>query len=75
MGEVQNNGKSGFTVIANLDNPFIEENKTNEPLIQFFAKLAHATHRAIESHDTCPTELTETIFNKAGQEIAYQPTK
>jgi hypothetical protein len=75
MGEVQNNGKAGFAVIANLDNPFIEENKTNEPLIQFFAKLAHATYKAIENHDTCPDDLTAAIFNKAGEQVAFNLAK
>jgi len=71
MGEIQDNGKSGIIITANLDNPFIDANKNNESVIFFFAKLSHAMHRQIRSHDTCPDELTTSILDQAGAELAF----
>lgn len=71
MGEVQASGKGLFTIIANLDNAFIDANKNNDALIVFFAKLAHSIYRNVENHDTVPDSLTSAIMDMAGEELAF----
>jgi len=77
MGEIQDNGKAGLIITANLDNPFIAESKNNDSVILFFAKLAHAMHRQLAGSDLATDNLITSIMDQAGQELAWtmkQPT-
>jgi hypothetical protein len=71
MGEIQDNGKAGLVITANLDNPFIAANKNNDSVILFFAKLAHAMHRQLCGNDLLPGDLTTSILEQAGEELAF----
>ena len=71
MGEIQDNGKAGLIITANLDNPFISENKNNDSVILFFAKLAHAMHRQLAGSDLASDNLITSIMDQAGQELAW----
>jgi len=71
MGEIQDNGKAGLIITANLDNPFIAENKNNNSVVLFFAKLAHAMHRQLAGSDLATDNLVSCIMDQAGQELAW----
>jgi len=71
MGEVVDTGKAGLSITANLDNPFIEANKSNDSFVLFFAKIGHAIQRQLGRHDFYTDSLVEGILNQAGSELAF----
>jgi hypothetical protein len=74
IGEITNSENS-TQVVANSKHPFIEANRTNEPLIVFFAKMAHSIVRqkTADGGDMFPSEAVQSIMDKAGSELAWTP--
>lgn len=70
IGNIQDDGRSGVTIEANLNNPFIADNKNNEALVMFFAKVAYSMNSAFKGHDTTPDHFATTILTNAGKELA-----
>jgi len=71
IGEIVDTGRAGLSITANLNNPFIEANKSNDALILFFAKMSYSMYRKAASHDTMPDEFAQSIMESAGEEIAF----
>lgn len=67
LGEVQDQGRQ-IIVIANLDNEFIREHKTNETLILAVAKLCYAMRKKA-THDTVPSSFVSSVMDLAGTEL------
>lgn len=70
LGEIQNQGKR-VIITANLDNPFIAQNKTNEPLILCMAKFAYAMQSQISKADFAADEYVTNIMTQAGEELGF----
>lgn len=65
--EVQEQKK--IIIIANLDNPFIEQNKDNEPVLLCLAKTVFAMMKNRSVMGTVPDECIRLTLDTAGNEL------